>query len=108
MIEPEDCQSMAEVRAGVDEIDERIVALLGVRMRFMDAAARIKPHRDQVRDEERKAAVIAHVREEAARAGFPPAIAARLYDALIEASIAYELGRFEALAADRPPTSACG
>jgi len=106
MIEPEKCRTMADVRAGVDEVDERIVALLGVRMRFMDAAARIKPHRDQVRDEDRKAAVIAHVRDAAARAGFPAAVAALLYDALIEASIAYELERFDALAADRPPTSA--
>jgi isochorismate pyruvate lyase len=108
MIEPEECQSMADVRAGVDEVDERIVALLGVRMRFMDAAARIKPRRDQVRDEDRKAAVIAHVCEAADRTGFPPAVAANLYDALIEASIAYELERFDALAADRPAATACG
>ena len=97
MIEPEDCRSMAEVRAGVDEIDERIVALLGVRMRFMDAAARIKPHRHQVRDEERKAAVIAHACAVAERVGFPAAVAAQLYDRLVEASIAYELERFDAL-----------
>lgn len=102
MIEPGECQSMSDVRAGVDEVDERIVALLGVRMRFMDAAARIKPRRDQVRDEDRKAAVIAHVRDAAVRSGFPPALAGQLYDALIEASIAYELERFDALAAGQP------
>ncbi len=102
MTEPEDCRSMAEVRAGVDEIDERIVALLGTRMRFIAAAARIKPRRDQVRDEERKAAVIAHARDVAARVGFPPDVAARLYDQLIEASIAHELERFDALESQDP------
>ena len=95
MIEPDDCRSMAEVRAGVDALDEAIVALLGKRMRFMDAAARIKPSRDLVRDETRKAAVIDHARTVAKRVGFPPEMAARLYDQLIEASIAYELARFD-------------
>ena len=72
MIDPEQCRTMAEVRAGVDALDERIVALLAVRTRFMDAAARIKERRDQVRDEPRKAAVIAHARAVAEREGMPP------------------------------------
>jgi isochorismate pyruvate lyase len=95
MIEPEDCTTMAEVRAGVDALDEAIVRLLARRMRFMEAAARIKPSRDQVRDEPRKAAVIAHAAEVAAREGFPPALATELYERLVEGSIAYELERFD-------------
>ena len=87
---------MAEVRAGVDALDEQIVSLLGIRMRFMDAAARIKPERGLVRDEVRKAAVIQHARQVADRVGFPPAVVADLYDRLVEASIAYELDRFDA------------
>ena len=75
MIEPEDCRTMTDVRAGVDALDERIVALLAVRTRFMDAAARIKQRRDEVRDEPRKAAVIAHAREMyAEECGFPDAL----------------------------------
>ncbi|NNM77316.1 chorismate mutase [Sphingomonas sp. ID1715] len=88
---------MAEVRAGVDALDEQIVTLLGTRMRFMDAAARIKAERGHVRDEERKAAVIAHARQVAAQVGFPPEIVAELYDRLVEASIAYEFDRFDAI-----------
>ena len=86
---------MAEVRAGVDALDERIVTLLATRIRFMDAAARIKQARDEVRDEPRKAAVIAHACAVAEREGMPPAIAAALYEQLVEASIAYELDRFD-------------
>ena len=96
MIEPEQCRTMAEVRAGVDALDERIIALLAVRTRFMDAAARIKERRDQVRDEPRKAAVIAHARAVATREGMPPAIAGAVYETLVEASIAHELERFDA------------
>ena len=102
MIDPERCQTMTEVRAGVDALDEQIVTLLATRMRFMDAAARIKTERGQVRDEARKAAVIAHARDVAGQAGVPPALAEALYEILVEGSIAYELGRFdERLALDR-------
>ena len=96
MIAPEHCRSMTEVRAGVDEIDEEIVRLLGIRFRFMEAAARIKLNREEVRDEERKAAVIDHVRQCAGAADVPLELVVRLYDMLIEGSIAYELERFDA------------
>ena len=96
MIEPEQCQTMTEVRAGVDALDERIVVLLATRFRFMEAAARIKPTRDKVRDEERKAAVLDHVSREAVAAGAPADVIVSVYDALVEASIAYELKRFDA------------
>ena len=59
---------MAEVRHGVDRLDEEIVALLGERFRYMDAAARIKPEREAVRDEGRKAQVLANVARLAERA----------------------------------------
>lgn len=86
---------MAQVRAGVDALDDALVTLLGRRMRFMDAAARIKPERGHVRDEPRKAAVIAHARAVAAREGVPDGLADALYETLVEASIAYELERFD-------------
>jgi isochorismate pyruvate lyase len=96
MIAPEDCTNMLEVRAGVDDVDRQIVALLGRRFRFMDAAARIKPSRGAVRDEERKAQVIANVSKAAAEREIPVDAVARLYDILVEASIAYEFEEFDA------------
>jgi isochorismate pyruvate lyase len=99
-VSPADCRTMAEVRQGVDALDRQIVALIGERFRYMDAAARIKPVREAVRDEGRKAQVIANVEQLARAASVPPAVAAQLYEGLIEASIAYELGRFDARGAD--------
>ena len=87
---------MAEVRAGVDALDATLVALLARRFRLMDAAARIKPERGQVRDEARKAAVIANARAAAEREGAPPEAVAALYEELVERSIAYELARWDA------------
>ena len=47
-IAPEDCSTMAEVRAGVDALDGDLVRLLARRFAYMRAAARIKPTRDAV------------------------------------------------------------
>ena len=93
----EACTSMADVRAGVDSIDRELVALLAERMRFMEAAARIKPERAQVRDEARKRQVIANTRAAAQQAGLDPALAETLWETLVEASIAYELRLWDAL-----------
>jgi isochorismate pyruvate lyase len=87
---------MAEVRQGVDRLDEEILRLIGERFRYMEAAARIKPTREAVRDEGRKAQVLANVGRLAARHHVPAEAAAELYERLVEASIAYELGRFDA------------
>jgi isochorismate pyruvate lyase len=94
---PEACETMAEVRRGVDALDAEIVRLLAERFRYMDAAARIKPARAAVRDEARKAEVLAHVGAHARAAGAPAPTLTGLYERLIEASIAYELDRFDAL-----------
>ena len=91
---------MAEVRAGVDGVDRELVALLRRRFDYMDAAARIKPTRGQVRDEGRKAQVIANARAAAEAAGLPGAAVAELWDRLVEASIAYELEAFDRSQAD--------
>lgn len=93
---PEQCTTMAEVRAGVDDVDRQLVALLGIRFAFMDAAARIKTSRDAVRDEARKAEVVANARANARLYGIPGKAALKLWDDLVEASIAYELAAFDA------------
>ena len=96
-LDPEQCTTMNEIRAGVDEVDRRLVALLQRRFGYMDAAARIKPTRDAVRDEWRKADVLAKVDAAARSAGVDPSLIARLYEDLIEASIAHELRRWDEL-----------
>lgn len=100
--DPQDCQDMADVRAGVDDIDRQIVTLLGRRFGYMDAAARIKRDRSTVRDESRKAEVINKVRRAAEDASIDQDLVAKLYDQLIESSIAYEFARFDQLGSERP------
>jgi len=97
VLDPDACRTMAEVRAGVDALDAALLDLLARRFAFMRAAARIKPERSAVRDDERKAAVIAAVRAQALKLGVPVALAGDLWERLVEASIAYELEAWDAL-----------
>ena len=93
--DPVDCNSMTEVRAGVDDVDRQVVALLKRRFGYMDAAARIKPDRSAVRDEWRKADVLAKVDDAAVALEVDRLLMARLYEDLIETSIAHELEVFD-------------
>lgn len=93
--DPQDCASMADVRAGVDAADRELVALLDRRFGYMRAAARIKPTRDAVRDEARKASVIAAAVAEAEARGIPADVIADIWERLVEGSIAYEFAEWD-------------
>jgi isochorismate pyruvate lyase len=94
-VKPEECSTMADVRHGIDALDARIVALIGERFRYIEAAARIKDHRDAVRDEARKAQVIDHAARVARESGVPEVLIRQIYELLVEASIAHELDYFD-------------
>ncbi|MCL9982837.1 MAG: chorismate mutase [Erythrobacter sp.] len=94
-LSPADCTTMAEVRAGVDALDAELVALLATRFGYMRAAARIKPTRDAVRDEARKASVIAAAVAEAEAHGIPGDVIADMWERLVEGSIAYEFAEWD-------------
>jgi isochorismate pyruvate lyase len=96
---PEACQTMTEVRIGVDALDRALVTLLAERQRYMDAAARIKPGREAVRDEPRIEEVVANVKAAATAAGLSHDIAEPVWRLLIERSIAHEFGAFDRLQA---------
>lgn len=91
----EQCRTMDEVRAAVDALDAEMVDLLARRFGYMRAAARLKSDRSQVRDEARKAEVIANARAQAEALGLPGDLVADLWDRLVELSIAYEYDRWD-------------
>jgi len=97
ILPPDDCTTMAQVRAGVDALDREIGRLVAARFGYMRAAARIKPERHLVRDGDRKDQVIANAAAQAELLGYPPGAAVAMWDALVEASIAYEYEVFDAL-----------
>jgi isochorismate pyruvate lyase len=87
---PAACDSMGQVRDGVDRLDRALAALIAERSRYMEAAARIKPSRDVVRDEDRIEDVITKVKAAAADVGLPVQIAEPVWRELVERSISYE------------------
>ena len=87
---PDACETMIDVREGVDATDRELVALLERRFGYMRAAARIKPTREAVRDEERKASVIEAAVAEADKRGMPGEVIGEVWETLVEGSIAYE------------------
>jgi isochorismate pyruvate lyase len=97
ILAPGDCTTMGQVRAGVDRTDRELMALLERRFGYMRAAARIKQDRAAVRDEGRKAQVIAAVIADAEARGLPADAIGAIWDRLVEASIAYELIEWDRL-----------
>ena len=81
---PSNCTDMSQVRAGVDDVDRQLVALLARRFGYMDAAARIKPTREAVRDEWSKAEGQGKGRCAAADKGGDRDLVARLYEDRVE------------------------
>jgi len=90
----EDCQTMAEVREGVDALDRELVALLVKRQAYMTAAARIKQDREAVHDDARIEDVIEKVLVEARKQGL-----SENRRKLIERCIAFEFGEWDKLRA---------
>lgn len=87
---PEDCRSMEDVRRGVDALDRELVKMLLKRQGYMEAAARIKPHFEDVRDDARIAEVLAKVKASAESCGLSTDIALPVWRLLIERCIAFE------------------
>jgi len=92
---PQACGSMNELRAAIDTLDARLVALLAVRQAYIERAAQLKTGRDQVRDPGRIEEVVGKVIAEGRKAGLSADIAEPVWRTLIEASIRHEFEAFD-------------
>jgi isochorismate pyruvate lyase len=86
-----ECQSLDEVRANINRIDQEMVRLLAERGGYVRQAARFKLTTDDVRAPARVEQVIGRVRALAAEAGASPDLVERVYRTLIAAYIDEEL-----------------
>ena len=94
MKNPRDCNTMAEVRAGIDRLDEALVRLFAERAAYIDRAAEIKAVADlPARIDERVEEVVRNVRTHAQTYGLPPDLVEKLWRRLIDWSIAREESR---------------
>lgn len=84
------CTTMADVRDGVNALDDVLVPLLVARSGYMTQAARVKNDEALVRDEARIQAIIDRVRPKAEAEGGSADLLERLYRSMMECYIAYE------------------
>lgn len=88
---PADCETMAQIRAEIDRLDEVLVRLFAERAGYIDRAAQIKAEVDlPARITPRVEEVVANVRRHAAAQGLPPDLVEKLWRRLIDWSIARE------------------
>jgi len=92
---PEQCQSLAQVRAEIDRLDEQIVPLLAERGSYVLAAARFKNNPDEVRAPQRVEQVVERVRTLADQHGALPEVVESVYRTMIAAFIEAELRHWQ-------------
>ena len=92
---PVPCPEMADIRNRIDILDKKLVGLLAERQQLIEAAGKVKPARQTVRDEARIEEVIRLVLTEAQAQNLSAAIAEPVWRQLIESSIAHEFSVFD-------------
>jgi isochorismate pyruvate lyase len=93
---PTDCNSLSDVRAAIDHVDEQVIALLGLRSDYVRAAARFKTSESAVAAPERQSAMLQVRRGWARREGLDPDFIEKLYRDLVAYFIARETEHWRA------------
>src|SRR5688500_12934862 len=88
------CQNLDEVRAQIDDIDERLVRLLAQRVEYVRQAAKFKKSAEEVKAPARVEAVLAKVRNLAKINGVDPDFVEGIYRVLIDRLIEPEQNNF--------------
>lgn len=83
--------SLSEVRAAIDALDDQIVALLAARQAQVKRVVAFKADDAAVRAPDRRAAVMARLRQRALDEGLASDVVDRVYTAMIDAFIELEL-----------------
>ena len=94
MKHPEHCESIEDVRQGIDALDRGIIARLGRHVRYVEAAARIKTCESDVRAPHRQRMMLAERRRWAEESGLDPDVIEDIYRTLISYFIDREMQRW--------------
>lgn len=82
--DPEDCRSLDDIRQGIDAIDARIVALLGLRLRYVLNAAQFKASEAAIPAPERVASMLSKRRDWSEETGLSPDFTVPLFAQIIQ------------------------
>ena len=90
----EDCASIEDVRRGVDALDREIIALIGRRAHYVEAAARFKTSESSVRAPERRKSMLDVCRRWAEEEGLSPDVVEKIYQTLVDYFAQREMDRW--------------
>lgn len=92
-----DCDTLADVRSAIDQIDFMLVGLLAERGRYVREAARFKRNQAEVSAPERARQVIDKAVTNASRVGASPEVVEAVYRSMVAAFIQLESREHHAL-----------
>lgn len=98
---PNECANMEDIRTEIDRIDQEVIALIGRRLLYVQAAARFKTSAEgakdtSVRDMERVKSLLEQRRLWAEEEGLSPDAIEKLYSDLVEYFINEEMAKWKA------------
>jgi len=93
-VAPQDCKSMNEIRAEIDDMDKDIIAILGKRFEYVKAAAKFKTSETSVKAPERFDAMLTQRRSWAEHSGLNPDAIEKMYRDLVNHFIAEEMSHW--------------
>jgi len=91
MKNPENCQSIEEIRAGIDQIDYQIMQLFAERYAYVKEIVKFKSDESSVIAEDRQKEVIRQRREWAEELGLNPDLFEEMYWTLMRFNVRKEL-----------------
>lgn len=94
MKELKDCQSIEDIREGIDEIDRQIMTLFGKRFEYVKEIVKFKSDPDGIVAKERQIEVFQKRREWAQEFGLEPDLFEEIYKTLINWNVQKELEIF--------------
>ncbi|MGK7912404.1 MAG: isochorismate lyase [Synechococcus sp.] len=95
MKSPDQCESLADIRAEIDRRDRQVIALLEERFAYVKAAAQYKRDATAVKAPDRFAAMLQQRRDWAADEGLSPDAIEKMYRDLVNHFIAAEMKQWQ-------------
>ena len=84
MKQPNECETIADVRAEIDRIDKEIIKLIGERFKYVKEIVRFKSTLDEVKAKQRYYEVLVKRRKWAEDAGLNADVIEKLYNDLMQ------------------------
>lgn len=91
MTEPQDCQTIAEVRSEIDRLDRSLITTISQRQEYVHAAVRFKSNQEQVHAKERQRLMMAARRLWAETEGVDPDMVEKIFRTMVDHFVNAEL-----------------